>query len=66
LSELPKTGRSPLFPLTRGVAGSEFRGTFLGASQNCSATHRGNFRSTGVSVPSAIDWRDKDAVSPVK
>lgn len=44
----------------------EFRSTYFGEGQNCSATLEGNFRPTGLDVPPAIDWRDKGAVSPVK
>jgi hypothetical protein len=40
----------------------------LGAPQNCSATHKGSVHRHGRlgDAPAEIDWRDQNAVSPVK
>ncbi|XP_075473807.1 vanillin synthase [Primulina tabacum] len=44
----------------------EFRKHRLGASQNCSATTRGNHKLTNVILPESKDWRENGIVSPVK
>ncbi|XP_047323513.1 thiol protease aleurain-like [Impatiens glandulifera] len=44
----------------------EFHRSKLGASQNCSATIRGNHRLTDDILPNVKDWRDAGIVSPVK
>eukprot|EP00252_Welwitschia_mirabilis_P022879 TRINITY_DN631_c0_g1_i1.p1 TRINITY_DN631_c0_g1~~TRINITY_DN631_c0_g1_i1.p1 ORF type:complete len:371 (+),score=64.05 TRINITY_DN631_c0_g1_i1:210-1322(+) len=43
----------------------EFRGKFLGAAQNCSATE-GTHKMTDVKLPESKDWREDGIVSPVK
>ncbi|XP_073289845.1 vanillin synthase-like [Primulina huaijiensis] len=44
----------------------EFRKHRLGASQNCSATTRGNHKLTNTILPESKDWRENGIVSPVK
>lgn len=43
----------------------EFRGQYLGASQNCSAT-KSTHKLTDVQLPKTKDWRETGIVSPVK
>ncbi|TMW68113.1 hypothetical protein Poli38472_007785 [Pythium oligandrum] len=44
----------------------EFKNWYLGAPQNCSATHTSSRRVKYSDVPEAKDWREEDVVSPVK
>lgn len=44
----------------------EFRSQKLGASQNCSATKKGNHVLTSDVLPETKDWREAGIVSPVK
>ncbi|CAH9145546.1 unnamed protein product [Cuscuta epithymum] len=44
----------------------EFRKHRLGASQNCSATLKGNLKISSAIVPETKDWREAGIVSPVK
>ncbi|KAL0908398.1 hypothetical protein M5K25_022892 [Dendrobium thyrsiflorum] len=44
----------------------EFRATKLGASQNCSATLKGNHKLTDAALPETKDWREQGIVSSVK
>ncbi|EPS73937.1 hypothetical protein M569_00815 [Genlisea aurea] len=44
----------------------EFKKHRLGASQNCSATTKGNHKLTDAIIPASKDWREAGIVSPVK
>ncbi|XP_072979660.1 oryzain gamma chain-like [Typha angustifolia] len=44
----------------------EFRGSRLGAPQNCSATLKGNHRLTDTVLPVTKDWREDGIISQVK
>ncbi|KAL7609883.1 hypothetical protein Lser_V15G14264 [Lactuca serriola] len=44
----------------------EFNKQKLGATQNCSATQKGNHKLTDVVLPLTQDWRKTGIVSPVK
>ncbi|KAF8034020.1 hypothetical protein BT93_C0334 [Corymbia citriodora subsp. variegata] len=44
----------------------EFKMQRLGASQNCSATTKGNHKLTDEVLPKTKDWRKESIVSPVK
>ncbi|XP_048133952.1 pro-cathepsin H-like [Rhodamnia argentea] len=59
-------------PYTLGVnqfadwSWEEFRRHRLGASQNCSATTKGNHKLTDEVLPEMKDWREMGIVSPIK
>ncbi|KAF8034018.1 hypothetical protein BT93_C0332 [Corymbia citriodora subsp. variegata] len=44
----------------------EFKTHRLGASQDCSATTKGNHKLTDDVLPEAKDWREEGIVSPIK